>query len=185
VVAIGTLIRSKGHDVTLRSIAELSSEFPRLRCRIVGEGPELVNLQNLAQQLGIAERVEFVGRQTRTEIAAILRGAQIFALPSHYEGLGCVYLEAMASGLPVIAYRGQGIQEMIRHNDNGILLSEQTPENAPRALAAVLRTLLKNDEMRRKMGLSARRTIVGGYTLRHQAQGLARIFENVRREYLA
>ena len=185
VVAIGTLIRSKGHDITLRAVAELSGEFPRLRARVIGEGPELANLQNLVRQLGVAERVEFLGRQTRSEIATILRGGQIFALPSHYEGLGCVYLEAMASGLPVIAYRGQGIQEVIRHNDNGILLSEHTPENEPRALAAVLQTLLKKDDMRRNMGLSARRTIVGGYTLRHQAQGLARIFESIRREYPA
>lgn len=185
VASIGSLIPIKGHDVTLRAIAELGGEFPRLRCRIVGEGVELGRLQGLARELGISERVEFLGRQTRVQVAQVLRGSDIFALPSRYEGLGCAYLEAMACGLPVIGCRGQGIEEVIRHGENGILLKEQDAGNAARALAAVLRTLLKNREMRETMGLAARRTVAEGYTLRQQAQGLLSVFERVRREGLA
>jgi len=99
--------------------------------------------------------------------------------------LGCAYLEAMASGLPTIAYRGQGIQEVIRHNENGILMTEQNAENALRGWAAVLRTLLKNEEMRRSLGMAARRTVVAGYTLRRQAEGLLRVFESVAQERVA
>ena len=180
--SVGSLIAIKGHDVTLRTLAELATEFPALRCRIVGEGPELRRLQALSQELGVAARVEFLGRQTRTQVAELLRGSDVFALPSHYEGLGCAYLEAMASGLPTIAYRGQGIQEVIRHNENGILMSEHSAENAPRALAEVVRTLLKNEGMRCALGKAARTTVLEGFTLRHQAQALARIFASVVRK---
>ena len=86
----------------------------------------------------------------------------------------------MASGLPVIAYRGQGIQEVIRHGESGVLVTEQTEEAAPRAWAAVLRTLLRSEEKRRAMGLAARRTVTDGYTLLHQAQALLRVYEECR-----
>jgi len=180
VASVGSLIPIKGHDVTLRAIAELRGEYPELRVRIVGEGPELRRLQGLALELGVDEHVDFFGRRTRSEVAEMLRGSHIFVLPSRYEGLGCAYLEAMASGLPVIAYRGQGIQEVIRHNDTGLLMVEQSAGGAPRALAAILRTLLKNRGMRETMGAAARRSIIGGYTLRHQAEGLRRIFDAAR-----
>jgi hypothetical protein len=180
VASIGSLIPIKGHDVTLRAIAELSGEFPGLRCRIVGEGVERGHLEAVARGLGIFERIEFLGRQTRAQVAEVLRGSHVFALPSRYEGLGCAYLEAMASGLPAIAYRGQGIEEVIRHGENGILLVEQAEEDAPRALAAVLRTLLQNGEMREAMGEAARRTVAGGYTVLQQAEGWLRVFESVR-----
>jgi hypothetical protein len=177
VVSVGSLIPIKGHDVTLRAVAELSGEFPRLRGRIVGEGVELGRLQALALQLGIGERVDFLGRQRRAQVAELLRGSQIFALPSRYEGLGVAYFEAMASALPVIAYRGQGIQEVIRHGENGILIAEQSEETAPVAWAAVLRTLLRSEEKRRTLGLAARRTVTEAYTVRHQAQALSRSYE--------
>jgi glycosyltransferase involved in cell wall biosynthesis len=177
VASVGSLIPIKGHDVTLRAMAELSGDFPRLRVRIVGEGVEHGRLQTLARELGIADRVDFLGRRTRQEVAELLQSSAIFVLPSRFEGLGVAYLEAMASGLPTIAYRGQGIQEVIRHGENGILVAEQGAEAAPRAWASVLRTLLKNDEMRQALGAVARHTVEEGFTLRHQAQALLRVYE--------
>ena len=179
VASVGGLIAIKGHDVTLRAIAALTGEHPRLRCRIVGEGPELGRLRNLAAELGISGRVEFLGRRTRLEVAETLREAHIFALPSRYEGLGVAYLEAMASGLPAIAYRGQGIEEVIRQGENGILLASHAAESATHNLAAVLRTLLQQGGMRATMGAAARRTVVEGFTLAHQARGLRRVYEGV------
>jgi glycosyltransferase involved in cell wall biosynthesis len=177
VASVGSLIPIKGHDVTLRAIAELNADFSRLRVRIVGEGVEQRRLQALARELGIADRVDFLGRRTRQEVAELLQSSAIFVLPSRFEGLGVAYLEAMASGLPTIAYRGQGIQEVIRHGENGILVAEQAAEAAPRAWAAVLRRLLKNDEMRQALGAAGRHTVEEGYTLRHQAQALLRVYE--------
>ena len=178
VASVGSLIPIKGHDVTLGALAALQAEFPGVRCRIVGEGPELGRLQDLARRLGISERVEFLGRQRRGQVARLLQASDVFVLPSRYEGLGVAYLEAMATGLPAVAYRGQGIEEVIRHGENGILLANHGPETAARDLAAVLRTLIQQDGMRAKLGVAARRTVVGGFTLLHQARGLLRVFES-------
>ena len=68
-------------------------------------------------------RVHFRGRQSRAQVADAMRRATVFALPSRYEGLGCVYLEAMAAGKPVIACRGQGIEEVIEPGMNGCLIA--------------------------------------------------------------
>jgi len=185
IASVGSLISIKGHDRTLRALAKLSGEFPTLRCRIIGEGAELGRLQDLTRQLNISGRVEFLGHQTRLQVAQVLRGSSIFALPSHYEGLGCAYLEAMASGLPAIACRGQGIQEVIRHAENGFLLTEQAAERTVHELADTLRILLKNPELRRRIGAAARQTVVERYTLRHQAQGLLRAYLPICRGSLA
>ncbi len=180
IASVGSLIAIKGHDVTLRALRELKNEFADLRCRIVGEGEELGRLQGLARELGIAERVEFLGRRTRIEVAELLRESMIFVLPSRYEGLGCVYLEAMATGIPAIACRGQGIGEVIRDGENGFLIAEQDW----RALAGLLRTLIQRPELRQAIGVAARKTIVGeglsGFTLLHQAKGLQSIYRDCR-----
>ena len=180
IASVGSLIAIKGHDVTLRALAELKNEFADLRCRIVGEGAELGRLQGLAQELGIAERVEFLGRRRRIEVAELLRESMVFVLPSRYEGLGCVYLEAMASGIPAIACVGQGIEEVIRDGENGFLITEQDW----RGLASLLRTLIQEPELRDAIGVAGRKTIVGeglsGFTLLHQAKGLQSIYRDCR-----
>jgi len=96
----------------------------------------------------------------------------VFALPSRYEGLGCVYLEAMSTGKPVIGCRGQGIAEIIQHGTNGFLVG---PDNE-RELALALGMLLRDEVRRRNLGAAARDTILERFTLAHQAEILARIY---------
>lgn len=177
VLSVGNLIPIKGHDLLLKAFARLKTEFLRSEVHIVGDGPERENLLELAFSLGIGPRVRFLGRQTRHAVAEAIGKCTVFALPSEYEGLGCVYLEAMAAGKPVIGCRGQGIAEIIEHGKNGILV-------APRAeaeLADSLRMLLRSREIRGRMGSAARATIVGGHTLAHQAEQLARIYRECAR----
>jgi glycosyltransferase involved in cell wall biosynthesis len=101
-----------------------------------------------------------------------MRACSVFVLPSRYEGLGCVYLEAMACGKPVIACRGQGIDEVIEHGKNGWLV----PINGLEELAQGLSTLLRSPELCQRLGTSARETILSRLTLAHQAQQLAKIY---------
>ena len=89
-----------------------------------------------------------------------MRRATVFALPSRYEGLGCVYLEAMSAGKPVIACLGQGIDEVIEQGVNGCLIRADDLQG----LTDTLVRLLQQPEVRRKMGDAARRTILQGYT---------------------
>ena len=94
--------------------------------------------RRLAQELGIVERVRFLGRVSRHEVAHLLQSCTLFALPSRYEGLGCVYLEAMSSGKVAIGCLGQGIEEVIRHGSNGWLVEPENVEQLSSALVSLL-----------------------------------------------
>ena len=171
VLSVGNLIAVKGHELLLRAVAAVHS-CPDLRCEIVGEGPERTRLVELAAQLGIADRVVFVGRQPRKSVAQALARCTIFALPSRYEGLGCVYLEAMSAEKPVIACRGQGIGEIIRSGENGWLIA---PDNVSE-LTYALTKLLGDRALRAWLGNAARCTVLEGFTIAHQAECLVRVF---------
>jgi teichuronic acid biosynthesis glycosyltransferase TuaC len=172
ILSVGNLIPIKGHDLLIRSIASLVSEFPSLVLEIIGEGPERSRLQALAQQLHVEERVRFPGCRSRKQVAAAMQQCTLFALPSRYEGLGCVYLEAMSVGKPVIGCRGQGIAEIIQHGSNGFLVG---PDNE-KELTLAIAILLRDPSFRRNLGAAARDTILDRLTLAHQADGLARIY---------
>ena len=129
-------------------------------------------LQELARSLRIEDRVHFLGRRPRSEVAAAMQQCTLFALPSWYEGLGCVYLEAMSAGRPAIACRGQGIEEVIRHQENGWLIEPKSLSD----LTAALHALLSDRPLRENLGRAGRQTILQGFTLSHQARRLLSIY---------
>lgn len=172
ILVVGTLLLSKGHELVLRAFAKLKLSFPTLRCRIIGEGPDRARFEALARDLDLGPQVQFVGRQSRLEVAEAMRRCSVFALPSRNEGLGCVYLEAMSCAKPVIACRGQGIDDVIEHDRNGWFIPVDGVEQLVQGLSALLRSA----EMRIRIGTAARQTILGKLTLSHQAQHLAEIY---------
>lgn len=176
ILSVGNLIPIKGHETLIRAVASVSTTHPNLRLDIVGDGPEHDRLIELTQQLGLRDRVFFLGRRSRHEVARLQRNCTLFALPSRYEGLGCVYLEAMSSSKVAIGCRGQGIEEIIRHGSSGWLVG---PENV-KELAAGLTTLLENPALREYIAEQARQTIIHGLTLTQQAEELVRIYRECR-----
>jgi glycosyltransferase involved in cell wall biosynthesis len=172
ILSVGNLIPVKGHDVMLRALASIVRAEPKLQCRIIGDGPERARLQTLVRTLGLGDSVHFLGRRPRLEVAQAMRECALFVLPSWYEGLGCVYLEAMAAERPVIACRGQGIEEIIRHRENGWLV---TPQNA-QELADGMQSLLSDSALRERMGRCGRQTVLNNLTLHHQAEHLFSIY---------
>jgi glycosyltransferase involved in cell wall biosynthesis len=172
ILIVGNLLRGKGHELVLRAIGDLRTSFPGLRCTIIGEGADRARFEALALELKIADRVRFLGRQSRAAVAEAMRRCSVFVLPSRYEGLGCVYLEAMSCAKPVIACRGQGIDEVIDHGKNGWLIPVDGQEELVRGLS----TLLGSNEIRERIGAAARQTVLGGLTLAHQAEQLAAIY---------
>jgi teichuronic acid biosynthesis glycosyltransferase TuaC len=177
ILSIGDLIPIKGHDLLLRAIAKLRQQISTVRCEIVGHGPQRENLCKLAAELQIADRVVFLGRLKRNEVAEKLRRCTIFALLSCYEGLGCVYLEAMASGRPVVACLFQGIGDVIQNGENGFLVE---PGNL-RQLTSTLSTLLADPTLRHRIADAGQRTVYRKFTLWHQAGHLARIYAECAR----
>jgi teichuronic acid biosynthesis glycosyltransferase TuaC len=176
ILSVGNLIPVKGHELLLRAFAAIQSQFPGLSLEIIGEGPERSRLQQLANEQGIVGKVNFRGRRSRREVADAMRRDTIFALPSRYEGLGCVYLEAMSAGRPAIGCLGQGIDEVIEAGVNGCLIKPDDLQE----LSDTLARLLQQPEARRKMGSAARRTILQSYTLSEQAARLYGIYQECR-----
>lgn len=175
IVSIGNLIPTKGHAALLRAFAAVTV-YPAIRLDIVGDGPERPRLEALARELRVADRVRWLGRVPRQEVARLLRACALFALPSCYEGLGCVYLEAMSSGKPAIGCHGQGIEEVIRHGRNGWLVDPGNVEQ----LTAGLSTLLGSPGLRASIGIEARETVLNAFTLEHQARRLLRVYQESR-----
>jgi teichuronic acid biosynthesis glycosyltransferase TuaC len=177
ILSVGNLIPVKGHAVLLRAFSAIQSRFPGLSLEIVGDGPERSRLQRMVEEQGMAGKVHFRGRQSRLQVADAMRHATVFALPSRYEGLGCVYLEAMATGRPVIGCRGQGIEEVIEQGVNGCLIGADDVGE----LIETLTRLLQQAELRKKLGEAACQTIRRGYTSAEQAARLLRLYRECRK----
>lgn len=177
ILSVGRLIPSKGQELVLRAVAELRRKYPQLLYEIVDDGPQRSHLAALACELKIAERVKFLGRHNRRFVAEAMKRCTIFALPSHDEAMGCVYLEAMATAKPIIGCRQQGIEEIVRHGENGWLIQ---PDNLQEMVQA-LDILLENAPLRKQMGMEARKTTAEKLTLRQQAASLSQTYRECLR----
>jgi GalNAc-alpha-(1->4)-GalNAc-alpha-(1->3)-diNAcBac-PP-undecaprenol alpha-1,4-N-acetyl-D-galactosaminyltransferase len=150
VVAAGRLSKQKGYDLLLEAFAMATEDRPSWTLTIYGEGPEKDDLMRQAERLGIAGRVQLPGPSGNLERA--FRESDLFVLSSRYEGFPNVLLEAMASGLAVASFACEsGPQDVIRHELDGLLV----PPNDIRALAAAIRRLVEDVDMRDQLGRSA------------------------------
>jgi glycosyltransferase involved in cell wall biosynthesis len=125
---------------------------------IIGSGKQEVQLKKFADDNGIT--VNFLGNIPNHELPEILNQHELFILPSLYENMPKALLEAMSCGMPVIGTNVKGINEVIEHGENGILCD--TDSNSIRA---AIETLMKDDELKQRLGENARNTIVEGYSL--------------------
>lgn len=167
VIFVGRLRSRKAAAVLLEAAALLRQRGVQARFVLVGDGEQSGALRRQAAQLGLLDdgTVVFAGRVDRAGIAAWLERADVFCLPSIYEGLPLAILEAMAAGLPVVAANVSGNPEAVVDGVTGRLVE---PENAP-ALAQALAELLGDRDARRRMGAAARRRLaeefsIGGVT---------------------
>ncbi len=149
IVHVGRFVALKNHALLLRAFAQLQSK-QSLHLWLVGDGELRPAMEQLTQELGLAERVRFWG--LREDVADILNAADIFALPSQHEGNPMALMEAMAAGLPVVASRVGGIPELIAESETGILVEP----NAEQSLIQALQSLTANAALRLQMGQAAR-----------------------------
>ncbi len=129
---VANLRPQKNHALLLRAFAGLCPQVPQARLILVGEGGLRSALAGLADELGVRDRVHFLG--ARLDIAELFAALDVYCLPSHYEGMPLTLLEAMAAGKPVVATRVLGIRELISDGETGLLV----PPGDPDALAAAL-----------------------------------------------
>ena len=132
-ISVGNLIKRKSFDITIQAFDKVTKDNPNVRLLIVGQGPEDAYLKNLAKQLGVDDRTEFLGQLDNHELAKTLRKCDCFVLPSKFETFGVVYIEAMACGLPVIATRCGGPEDFVNES-NGVLCEVDDVEGIAEAM---------------------------------------------------
>ncbi|MCS6923665.1 MAG: glycosyltransferase [Fimbriimonadales bacterium] len=170
VVHVGRFVQVKNHALLLRAFAQLHSPQP-LYLWLVGDGELLPATEQLAHDLGVAERVRFWG--VRSDVADLLNAADIFTLPSKHEGNPMSVMEAMAAGLPVVATSVGGIPELVEENQMGILVPV---DDEPR-LAQSLQTLTDNPELRLQMGQAALQRARERFDIRSTVIQYERLYE--------
>ncbi|MFN2564895.1 MAG: glycosyltransferase family 4 protein [Gemmatimonadaceae bacterium] len=153
IVAVGNLYPVKGHAVLLRALAQLEQDaaLPRWRLAIAGRGAAEAALREFVAAQGWEGRVHLLG--FRDDVSDLLAAADVFALPSLSEGLPLALAEAMWGGKAIVASRTGGIPEVVTHGGEGFL----APPGDERALAACLRELLTQPDLRQRLGEAARR----------------------------
>jgi len=149
ILNVGRLVHQKAQDVLLEAFAIVTAEAPDWRLAIVGEGPDGSALKSRASTLGIADKIEFVGR---ADPWPYYTRATIFALPSRYEGTSNALLESMAMGIPpVISDTSGGGLDVVSDGFSGLI----APADDPSALADAFRRLITDPDMRRRIGRAA------------------------------
>lgn len=132
-VSIGNLIYRKRFDLTIRSFAKAFLKNKQVNLKIIGDGELKDELMRLANELGLENRVHFLGKLDRNAVANELRKSDVFVLSSDHETFGVVYIEALASGVPVIGTRNGGAEDIIT-KENGILVDTNNEEQLSKAM---------------------------------------------------
>jgi sugar transferase (PEP-CTERM/EpsH1 system associated) len=156
---VGRLVPVKDQRTLIEAAARLRQSGVHLTVVIAGDGPLRSDLETAAQALGIADRVRLLGHFA--EIETVLSSLDVFALPSVSEGLSNTILEAMASGIPVVATRVGGAEELVADEETGLLV----PAGDAEAMAAAIGSLLADPARRSAMGRAARARAKTGFSL--------------------
>lgn len=176
---VGRLIERKGAEYAIRAVAELGRQGRAARLTVVGDGPERRRLEALARELGAGDAVEFAGALPHDAVSAHYRRAAALLMPAvtdwkgEQEGFGMVLVEAMATGLPVVATRSGGIPDVVADGRTGLLVPER---DAP-ALAAAARQLLEDPARAAALARAARAEL----DARFAPEAIARGFDAVYR----
>ena len=179
VLCIGTLHEVKGQTYLLQACRLLQEYGIALRCELIGEGEDRQSLEAEARRLDLADIVEFCGNLPREEVRLRLQQADVVCAPSvptkagRREGIPVVLMEAMASGVPVVASRLSGIPELVEHELTGLLFD---PGNA-RELAAALRRLHDDPKLHAQLASAARQKIEREFNLHRNAARLRARFQ--------
>lgn len=170
---VARLVQQKGHRYLLSAIPQVLAQFPGTRWQFVGTGPLEEELKDQAKELGIDHAVEFLGR--KDDIPRFLREFDVFILPSLWEGFPNVLLEAMASGIPVIATAVEGTVELVRNNETGVLVEKENPH----ALADAMLTLLHSPSKVIDFGIKSRKRVEENFSLEKQLKEFEELYDSL------
>jgi len=175
---VSRLVPRKGQDMLIRAMPAIRQRVPGAALVIVGGGPYRTSLRRLAHGFGVAEHVVFTNGVPGDELPAHHALADVFAMPCRtrgagldVEGLGMVYLEASASGVPVVAGRSGGAPETVRDGETGVVVDGWDVG----AIAASVSNLLADPGRAARMGQAGRHWVVDNWQWSTKAQRLAEL----------
>ena len=184
-LSVGRLQARKGHDLVLKALASLPRDAPRIRYIVTGSGDDLSRLRGLTSELGLNGQVDFVGVVPFDELPAYYAAADVFVHPNRvegedFEGFGMVFLEAAASGTPVIGGRSGGVPEAIDEGKTGLLVGGTDAHE----LAAAIRQLAASATLRAAFGTAARQRVLTHFTWARAVKQVEDIDALIRRRFV-
>lgn len=150
ILHIGRFVREKNHETIIMAFSKFCEKYPSSKLNLIGDGALRKEMEDLAKEQGISEKVIFWGEQKN--VFGFLSNADIFVLPSIYEGMPMTLIEAMGSGLPIIASCVGGIPNMIDSEESGMLLENLSSD----ALAAMMIRIADDKNLRERIGKNAK-----------------------------
>jgi len=170
VTTISRLVYKNGIDILIRAIKDLP-----VKVLIIGSGRLEVKLKSLAQELGVNNKVLFLGYISQKDLPPYLKISDVFVRLSRSEGLGSAFLEAMAAGVPVIGTEVGGIPDFLRKGETGLFCELGNPTD----LAMKLKILFNDESLRQKLISNSRNLVLQGYDWQAIAGKMENIFKNI------
>ncbi|WP_373899013.1 glycosyltransferase [Haloimpatiens sp. FM7315] len=175
ILSASNLVKTKGIDLNIKAMKEVVKKHKKLKYYIIGSGPEKDNLMELTKKCGLQDNVVFKGRLEHKEVIKYMSKCQIFSLPSWQEGFGVAYVEAMLQGKPVIGVKGEGIEDVISHMKNGILVESKNLED----LIKNIEFLLENKEKANNIAKEGKKTVVNDFTWKNTAKKTIKLYNTM------
>ena len=181
-ITVARLVEKKGLDYSIKAIASLVQQFPKLEYTIVGDGPLRDQLSALITELNLQPHIVLAGWKTQEEVQQLFARSHIFVLASvlsangDFEGQGTVLQEAQANGLPIVCTNHNGFPDSILDGQSGFLVPERDAE----ALAAKLAELIRRPELRLEMGKKGRAFVESEFDLGKRNDALVELYRRIR-----
>jgi len=170
---VGHLSEVKGHTYLIEAAPKICKEFPDVKFVFAGSGPQRETLEKQVKNLNLSSNFHFLG--VRRDIPELLNIIDIFVLPSLFEGLPNVILEAMASSKPVVASAVGGIPEAVQHQVTGLLV----PPKDPDALADAILKMLADREWATNMGKEGRKRVEEFFSIENEVKKIQQVYDDL------
>ena len=183
ILSVGYLIERKGFMYLISSIKDVLSEHENVRLKIVGTGPQELQIRNHISELNLEKHVEIIGNITDDELLKLYNSSDLFVLPSiidsqgNTEGLGVVLIEAMACGLPVIGSNIGGIPDIIRDRETGLLV----PQKDIHQLSIAMKELIENKDLMEKIANNGYQMVKNKFSWEKIARDYIDCYEMVKK----